>query len=132
MSNFNNVVLAGRITKDPDLKYTTEGKGVCNFTLAINDYWLDKAGKKQETTTFVDCECWGKIAENTAEYMKKGSGLILGGRLKLDRWEKDGQKRSKLKVVATTVKFFPKVTQPKQPNIPAEEEQAGPSTSPIA
>ena len=94
--NLNTVTLAGNLCRDPELKHTTSGKAVVQFTVAVND---------RDDATFVDCEAWEKTAENVAEYLHKGDGVGVEGRLKMDRWEKDGQKRSKLKVVAFRVQF---------------------------
>lgn len=125
MSNLNVVTLIGRLTKDPELRYTQDGTAVANFSLAINEYHTDQAGNKKENTLFVECEAWRKNAENVSEFIKKGKGLIVHGKLKLDKWEKDGVKRSKLKVVAKSIKFFPKDHAVKNP-IPVEEEQSAP------
>ncbi len=122
MSNLNHVVLMGRLTKDPELRYTQSGIPVASFTLAINEFYKNKAEEKKETTTFIDCEVWRKLAEVLSEHMKKGSGLCVMGKLRLDKWEKDGQKRSKVKVLCTTVKFLPKGPVTTKP-IPETEEQ---------
>lgn len=122
MSNLNHVVLMGRLTKDPELRYTQSGVPVSSFTLAINEYYKDKAEQSKEITTFIDCEVWRKLAEVLAEHMEKGSGLCIMGKLRLDRWEKEGQKRSKVKVICTTIKFLPKGPTTTKP-IPETEEQ---------
>jgi len=101
MPNVNLVVLAGNLTRDPELRYTPGGMPVASFGIAVN-----RKSKDREETTFVDIEVWGKTAESASEYLKKGSPALIEGRLKLDSWEKDGQKRSKLKVVGERVQFL--------------------------
>ena len=95
--SFNNVILVGRLTKDPELKTTNSGKNVCSFTLAV-----DK-GFGREGTNFIDCDSWNKTAEYVSRYQSKGSLLLVRGRLDQQTWEKDGQKRSRLSVVADEV-----------------------------
>ena len=107
MANVNKVLLLGRLTKDPELRYTPSGAAVCDLTVAINHVYKTKEGEKKEDACFVDVTVWQKQAENCAEYLKKGSSLFVEGRLVQDRWEdKDGQKRSKLKVQAGSIQFI--------------------------
>lgn len=113
----NKVILLGRLTKDPELRYTPGGDAVCDFSVAHNYVHTNDDGDKRETTTFVDCNCWGRLAENTAQFTEKGRRVLVEGRLKLDKWEtEDGQKRSKLRVTATRVKFLDAA------NVEGEEE----------
>ena len=99
MASYNRVVLMGNLTRDPELRYIPSGTAVSEIGLAVNDrvkkndQWVDEA-------TFVDITLWGRTAEVANEYLSKGSSVLIEGRLKLDTWEKDGQKRSKLRVVA--------------------------------
>jgi len=106
MASFNKVVLMGNLTRDPELRYTPSGSAVCEFGLAVNRTWKGKDGQKQEECTFMDCTAWARTAEVIAEYCKKGAPLFVEGRLQLDSWEKDGQKRTKLKVVVEQVQFL--------------------------
>lgn len=106
--NINIVILMGNLTRDPELTYTPAGTAVCKFGLAINERWKDQNGEQQEEVHFFEVECWKRVAETTAEYMSKGSGVTIEGKLKQDRWEKDGQKRSKVKIVARYVHFMPR------------------------
>ncbi len=107
MPNLNRVMLMGNLTRDPELRYTNSNMAVINFGLAINRRWRNQAGDQQEETVFVDCEAWGKQAETINQYLKKGRPVYLEGRLKLDQWEdKEGQKRSKLKVVVEGFQFI--------------------------
>lgn len=108
--NFNKVLLAGHLTRSPDLRYTGSGTAVAVFGLAVNRTWTGQDGQRKEEATFVDCETWGKQAETLNEYLRKGSPLFVEGRLRLDTWEaKDGGgKRSKLKVVVERFQFLGK------------------------
>jgi single-strand DNA-binding protein len=108
MPNFNTVVLAGHLTRDPELRYTPQGAAVCDFTIAINRKFTKKDGEKGEEVAFVDVTSWNRQAEIAAEYLKKGRPVLVSGRIVQDRWEdKDtGQKRSKLRVVAGSLHFL--------------------------
>lgn len=97
MSSFNRVILLGNLTRDVEVKYTPGGLAIADIGLAVNDKRKDAQGNWVEETTFVDCTTFGKTAEVAAEYLRKGSPLLVEGRLKFE-WEKDGQKRNKLKV----------------------------------
>lgn len=99
MASFNRVVLLGNLTRDPELRYIGSGMAVSDIGLAVNDR-VKRNDQWVEETTFVDVTLWGRTAEVANEYLNKGSSVLIEGRLKLDSWEKDGQKRSKLKVVA--------------------------------
>jgi single-strand DNA-binding protein len=108
MASFNKVILMGNLTKDPELRYTSSGMAVANFSLAINRRTA-KEGEKKEEVDFFDIEAWDKQAELCSEYLSKGSGVLIEGRLKQDRWEDEtGSKRSRIKVVAATIQFLPK------------------------
>ncbi|NOY43642.1 MAG: single-stranded DNA-binding protein [Planctomycetes bacterium] len=98
MASYNRVVLLGNLTRDPELRYLSSGTAVSDIGLAINDR-VKRNNEWVEETTFVDVTLWGRTAEVANEYLGKGSSVLIEGRLKLDSWEKDGQKRSKLKVV---------------------------------
>jgi single-strand DNA-binding protein len=101
----NKVSLAGNLTRDPQVRFLTDERAVCNFGLAINRRYRTQSGEQREETTFVDVEAWGKTAELVGRYLGKGRNCLVEGALKLDQWEKDGQKRSQLKVVAQQVHF---------------------------
>jgi single-strand DNA-binding protein len=105
--NVNTVILAGHLTRDPQLRSVGNEKTVASFGLAINRRFKAGDGETKEEVTFVDVECWGRTAEVVGQYCAKGAPLYIEGRLKLDTWEdKDGTKRSKLKVVADTVQLM--------------------------
>ena len=99
MASFNRVILMGNLTRDIELKYTQSGLAVTDVGLAVNDRRKNQQGEWIEETTFVDVTLWGRQAEVAGEYLGKGSPVLIEGRLKLDTWETDGQKRSKLRVV---------------------------------
>ena len=107
MPNLNKVMLMGNLTRDPELRYTPNNTPVVNLGMAINDRWRNQQGEQQESTTFVDCEAFGRTAEVINQYMRKGRPIYLEGRLKLDQWQdKDGNNRSKLKVVVLGFQFI--------------------------
>jgi single-strand DNA-binding protein len=107
MASFNRVILLGNVTRDPELRYISSGTAVTDVGLAVNDRRKDgKTGEWIEETTFVDVTLWGRTAEIAGEYVTKGSPLLIEGRLKLDTWEKDGKKNSKLRVVCERMQLL--------------------------
>jgi len=105
-ASLNKVMLIGNLTRDPEVKYTPKGTAVCDLGLAINDSFKAQDGTIKETVTFVDVEVWGRTAENCKQYLSKGRPVFIEGQLRLDQWEQEGQKRSKMKVRALTVQFL--------------------------
>jgi single-strand DNA-binding protein len=106
MASFNKVILMGNLTRDPELRVTPKGTAVCQIGLAVNSTYKDKEGNQKEEVTFVDVDVFGRQAEVIAKYMSKGRPILIEGRLKLDSWEsKEGDKRSKLKVVLENFQF---------------------------
>lgn len=107
MSTLNRVFLMGNLTRDPEVRYTPSGTAVGDLRLAVNEIYKNKAGETVESTVFVDVEVWARQAETCAEYLYKGSPVLVEGRLKLDQWEnQQGEKRSKLRVRADRVQFL--------------------------
>lgn len=107
MANFNKVILAGNLTRDPQLSYLPSNTPVCEFGLAINRKWKSQDGQAREEVCFVDCRCFGRGAETINQYMKKGQPLLVDGRLRFEQWEsKEGQKRSRLSVVVENFQFL--------------------------
>lgn len=104
MAYCNNVVLMGNLTRDPELRYTGTSKPVTDFGLAVNKQSKDK--DREDQPLFIDVTVWGKTAEAVSQYLKKGSLALVIGELELDRWEKDGQKRSKIRITAFNVQFM--------------------------
>src|SRR5881397_1214879 len=108
MPSFNKVILAGNLTRDPELRYTPKGTAVARLGMAVNRTWKNETGETKEEVTFVDIDAWGRQAEVIAQYAKKGRPLLVEGRLKLDQWEDKNthQKQSKLKVVLESFTFI--------------------------
>lgn len=109
MANLNKVLLLGNLTRDPELRYTPKGTAVTDIGLAVNRVWNNEQGQRQEETTFIDVTLWGRQAELAQQYLSKGRGVFIEGRLQMDSWEdkQTGQKRTKLKVVGEGLQFLP-------------------------
>jgi len=127
MAYFNKVLLMGNLTRDPELSYTPQGAAVCKLGLAVNNSYLTASGERKEDPLFIDIVVWKKQAENCATFLKKGRPVFIEGRLQLDKWEKDGQKHSKMKVVANQVKFIG--AKPKSDGMGSEETPSKEATS---
>lgn len=104
--SLNQVTLMGNLTRDPELRQTPTGQNVTNFSLALNRAYKDQSGEWQEVTDYVDIVCWGPLAERVAQYMSKGRRCLVQGRLQSRSWEQEGQKRSKVEVLANDVTFL--------------------------
>lgn len=105
MASYNRVVLVGNLTRDVELRYTPSGTAVTDLSIAINDrvkrneQWVDEV-------SYFDVTLWGRTAEVAGEYLSKGAPVLIEGKLKQDRWEQDGQKRSKVKVVGEKMQML--------------------------
>jgi len=106
MANLNKVMLIGNLTSTPEVKQTSKGMLYTTIGLAINREWKDQSGEKKKEVAFIDVDFLGKQAEVLGTFLQKGSPLYVEGRLKLDQWEQDGNKRSKLKVVGESFQFI--------------------------
>ena len=108
MANFNKVILAGNLTRDPELRYTPKGTAIARIGLAINRTWRTETGEQKEEVTFVDVDAFGKQAETIGQYFKKGRPILMEGRLRYETWDdkQSGQKRSKLGVVLESFQFM--------------------------
>ena len=106
MASFNKVILIGNLTRDPEANQTPSGSSVTNFCMAVNNKYKSKDGDTQEDALFIDVAVWGKQAGPCAEYLSKGSPCLVEGRLKMDKWEKEGQKHTKITVTAQSVQFL--------------------------
>ena len=106
MASFNRVILVGNLTRDPELRYIPSGTAVTEVGLAVNDRRKGANGEWVDETTFVDVTLWGRQAEIASEYLNKGSSVLIEGRLKLDTWEKDGKKNSKLRVIGERMQML--------------------------
>ncbi len=108
MASFNKVILAGNLTRDPELRYTPKGTAIARLGIACNRKWKSETGELKEEVTFVDVDAFGKQAETIGQYLKKGRPILIEGRLRLDQWEdkQSGQKKSKLGVVLESFQFL--------------------------
>src|SRR5258706_426233 len=108
MANFNKVILAGNLTRDPELRYTPKGTAVARLGIAINRRWKSETGEMKEEVTFVDVDAFGKTAETIAQYLKKGRPILIEGRLRYETWDdkQTNQKKSKLGVVLENFQFL--------------------------
>lgn len=104
--SFNQVILMGNLTRDPEVRQTPNGQSVCSFSLALNRSYKGADGNWQEATDFIDVVAWGPLGERVAQYVTKGRPVLVNGRLQSRSWEQDGQKRSKVEVVAQDVTFL--------------------------
>lgn len=101
----NKVMLIGNLTRDPEMKSLPTGMKVTNFSVATNRVWKDKDGSKKESTEYHNVVVFGRQAETVAQYMKKGSNLMIEGRLQTRSWESDGKKNYRTEIIADNVQF---------------------------
>lgn len=108
MRGFSKVILAGNMTRDPEMRATTTGSQACNFTIAVNRVYKGSDGNMQEQVSYIDCVAWGKPGETIAQYTRKGSSIIVSGRLDQRSWEdkNSGQRRSRIEVVVEDFSFI--------------------------
>ncbi len=104
--SFNQVILMGNLTRDPELRQTPNGQNVCSFSLALNRSYKGSDGNWTEATDYIDVVAWGPLGERVAQYLTKGRPCLVNGRLQSRSWEQDGQKRSKVEVNAQDVTFL--------------------------
>ena len=106
MSDLNRVIEVGRLTRDPELKYTPAGTAVASFSLAVSKTWSQN-GERKEQVSFFNCIAWAKLGETIAEYCKKGHRIGIEGNLQQRRWEdQDGNKKAVVEIVATGLQFL--------------------------
>lgn len=125
----NKVMLYGNLTRDPELRALPSGMNVVNFSIATNRTFKDRDGKKQEQTDFHNVVVFGRQADTVQQYLKKGNGVFVEGRLQTRSWEKDGQKMYRTEVVADRVQFGPRSSGAGGGRGAAEEHDMGPSDS---
>ena len=129
MASFNKVILMGNLTRDPDMRTVGSGMKVARLRLAVNERRRDRDGQLQDFPIFVDVDVWDKSAELCGQYLVKGSGILVEGRLQQDTWEKEGVRHQKLKARATTIKFLaPKGDQRQQ----SHRQDQQPAPAPVA
>lgn len=104
--SLNQVILMGNLTRDPELRQTPNGQNVCSFSLALNRSYRDAQGEWQEATDYVDVVAWAQLGERVNQYLSKGRRCLVQGRLQSRSWEQEGQKRSKVEVLANDVTFL--------------------------
>lgn len=127
----NKAIIYGNITKDIELKALPSGVNVASFSVATNRTWKDKSGTKQESTDFHNCVAFGKTAELLAQYMKKGSGLYVEGRIQTRSWDgQDGKKNYRTEIVVENMQFGPKKEGAYAPK--ADDESAGHASEAVA
>jgi len=133
MANLNRVFLAGNLTRDPEIRYTQSGKAIADLNMAINRRYKTSSGELKEDTCFVNVVVWERQAELAGEYLRKGSAVLIEGSLRLDQWETNGEKRSRLRVAADRIQFLdrlkksetgdaPETSPREQPAAPAETD----------
>lgn len=107
MRGFSKAIITGNLTRDPELRTTPNGASVCSFSVAVNRVYRDN-GEQKESVSYIDCSAWSKLGEMIAQYAKKGSGVLVSGRLDQHSWEDKatGQKRSRVEIVAEDFNFI--------------------------
>lgn len=107
MRGFSKAIITGNLTRDPELRTTSNGKNVCSFAVAVNRVYRDANGDQKEEVSYIDCSAWGPLAETISKYARRGSGVLVSGRLHQSSWEDkaSGSKRSRLEVVVEDFNF---------------------------
>lgn len=108
MRGFSKAIITGNLTRDPELRSTASGSSVCGFTVAVNRTYRDQSGEQKEEVSFIDCSAWGKTGEVINQYAKKGTGVLVSGRLSQRSWEdkNGGGKRSRTEIVVEDFNFL--------------------------
>jgi single-strand DNA-binding protein len=104
--SFNQAIIMGNLTRDPELRSTPGGQQVASFAVATNRSWMDQSGERKEAVEYHEIVAWGKLGELAAQYLSKGRKVMVIGRLQTQSWEKDGVKRQRTEIVATDVNFL--------------------------
>ena len=104
---FSKAIITGNLTRDPELRTTTNGASVCSFSVAVNRNYKDSSGTQQEAVSFIDCAAWGKAGEIINQYARKGTGILVSGRLDQRSWDdKEGKRRSRVEIVVEDFNFL--------------------------
>lgn len=108
MRGFSKAIITGNLTRDPELRTTSNGSNVCGFSVAVNRTYKDSSGEQKEDVSYIDCSAWGRLGEMINQYAKKGSGVLVSGRLDQRSWEdkNDGKKRSRVEIVVEDFNFI--------------------------
>ncbi len=104
--SFNQAIIMGNLTRDPELRTTPGGQQVASFAVATNRVWQDGSGERKEAVEYHEIVAWGKLGELTAQYLAKGRKVMVIGRLQTQSWEKDGVKRQRTEIVASDINFL--------------------------
>ncbi len=118
--SINQVIIMGNLTRDPELRSTPNGQSVCSFSLALNRSYKDQSGEWQDATDYIDVTAWAGLGERVSQYLTKGRRCLVTGRLQSRSWEQDGQKRSKVEVLANDVTFLDSRGGESSPNEPSD------------
>jgi single-strand DNA-binding protein len=131
MATLNRVFLLGNLTRDPEVRYLPSGTGVTDLRLAVSRKYKTAAGEEKEETCYVNVVVWGRQGEACGQYLSKGSPILVEGRLQYEEWEKNGQKNSRLRVVADRVQFIGPPRKAARESA-AAEPAAAPAPAPVA
>lgn len=123
MATMNRVFLAGNLTRDPEIRYSQAGKAVADLNLAVNRRYKTASGDLKEDVCFVNIVAWDRQAELAGEYLRKGSAILVEGSLRLDQWESNGEKRSRLRVVADRIQFLDRLKKTEAGDVPEDRGQ---------
>ncbi|MBR5647979.1 single-stranded DNA-binding protein [Candidatus Saccharibacteria bacterium] len=131
MRGFSKAIIVGNLTRDPELRSTPNGSSVCSFSVAVNRTFRDSNGEQKEDVSFIDCSAWGKLGEMISQYAKKGTGVLVSGRLSQHGWEdKEGNKRSRVEIVVEDFNFTTNANRGDGAASNSAESQAAPADIP--
>lgn len=123
--SINQVAISGNLTRDPELRRTQSGMAILSFGVAVNDRRKNSQGEWEDYANFIDCTVFGGYAEHLADHLSKGAKVAVSGKLRWSQWERDGQKRSKVEVVADSVEYMTNHQEPQgQHHAPQQQYQA--------
>jgi len=133
MANFNKVLIIGHLTRNPELRYAESGMALCEMGVACNRKWKAKDGADREEVWFADCKAFGRTAEVIAEHLQKGAPIFIEGHGVTESWEKDGQKKSRTRVIIDSFQFLGSKPDAKESDAgDATEPNSAPEPEPVA
>ncbi len=134
MRGYSRAILTGNLTRDPELRTTPSGVSVCSFSVAVNRTYKDQNGEQREDVSFIDCSAWSKLGEMIAQYAKKGTAVLVSGRLDQHSWEDktSGQKRSRVEVVVDEFNFLGSRNDTSDASSDSAPSEPAPGADPIA
>lgn len=121
MPALNRVQLIGRLGRDPETRFTPNGRSVTSFSVAVARHWRSSEGEPKEATDWFNIDAWGRLGEICQEYLSKGSLVFLEGRLQTDQYEKDGETRYFTRVIARSIQFLDRREKEAEPELDLEE-----------